>query len=183
MHFLGKFIFLFPCCMELWIYWEDACELLTSMLKMLASNLLTFLLSLPEYIMSFLFKAPSFFFLIVVPWFLRQDLNVYLWLSWNLLSKTGWSQVHGDPPASASQVLGLKFWATYSWSVWPCWCRYGISGGNVSLLGEALGSQKLKSDTVACESRCGTLAPSPASCLSACCHAFCYDDNGLSSEL
>lgn len=37
---------------------------------------------------------------------------MYLCMSWNLLSRTGWSQVHGDPPVSVSQVLGLKFCAT-----------------------------------------------------------------------
>lgn len=70
---------------------------------------------------------------------------MYPWLSWNLLNRTGWSQVHGDPPVSASQVLGLKFRTTYYWSVWPCWCRYSVCGGDVSLSGEALRSQKFKS--------------------------------------
>jgi hypothetical protein len=29
-----------------------------------------------------------------------------------LLSRSGWPQTHWDPPASASQVLGLMVWAT-----------------------------------------------------------------------
>lgn len=31
--------------------------------------------------------------------FLRQELPVLIWLSWNLLCSQGWAQIH-DPPAS-----------------------------------------------------------------------------------
>jgi hypothetical protein len=31
---------------------------------------------------------------------------------WNLLCKQGWPQSHREPSASASQVLGLKFYST-----------------------------------------------------------------------
>lgn len=86
--------------------------------------------SQPPTIHHVLFKL-HLFLKIVVPWYLRQDLNVYLWLSWNFLSKTGWSQVHRDPPVSVSQVLGLKFWATYYWSVWHFWRKCVIVGGRL----------------------------------------------------
>ena len=32
----------------------------------------------------------------------------YLWLSWSSLCRQGWPQIHRHPPASASQVLGVK---------------------------------------------------------------------------
>ena len=43
--------------------------------------------------------------------FWRQSFSVPL-LSWNSLCRPGWPQIHSDPPASASQVLGLKMCTT-----------------------------------------------------------------------
>jgi hypothetical protein len=53
----------------------------------------------------------------VVGWFLvvgfwRQGLSMWSWLSWNPLCRPSWSPTHRDPPASTSQVLGLKVCTT-----------------------------------------------------------------------
>lgn len=49
--------------------------------------------------------ALNFFFLFS---FSRQGLTVLLWLSWNLLGRMGWPRTPRYPPASASQMQGLK---------------------------------------------------------------------------
>jgi hypothetical protein len=48
--------------------------------------------------------------------FSRQGFSVPFWLSWNSLCRPGWPRTQ-NPPASASQVLGLKACAT---TACPC---------------------------------------------------------------
>ncbi|EGW14713.1 hypothetical protein I79_019557 [Cricetulus griseus] len=66
--------------------------------------------------------------------FSRQGFSVLLWsLSWNLICRPGWPQNHRDLPASASQVLGLKVWATnaqptYRYFVPEQTCTWILSG-------------------------------------------------------
>ena len=49
--------------------------------------------------------------LLLLLFFLRQSFSVYPWLSWNSLCRQAGLELR-NPPASASQVLGLKACAT-----------------------------------------------------------------------
>lgn len=52
------------------------------------------------------FQQHNFFFPPV--WFLRKDLTLQPWLSWNYLCRPGWLELKGSSYLSAFQVMGLK---------------------------------------------------------------------------
>jgi hypothetical protein len=74
----------------------------------------------------------------------------------------------------------------YILEVWPCWSRCGVVGRSVSVCHCGGGLRELPpsclripvSSCLPSEQDVELSAP-PAPCLAGCCHASCFDDNGL----
>ena len=59
----------------------------------------------------------------IIIFFYRQGFSMYLWMSWNLLSKSDWPRTLRDLPASTSWVLGLKVCTITPGSTKSFWCK------------------------------------------------------------